>query len=268
MEAITDMARTPKPLQVSGSEPPTGSVARVVAEYLGELKTIRESGAGVPETSYYPALANLFNAVGRTLKPKVRCIIHPGNQGAGIPDGGLFTADQFRRQSDHQPRSGQLPARGAIEVKGAKPELQAIAATDQVKDYLKRYGIVIVSNLRGFLILERNGNGRAVERESFHLAASERDFWREAAGHPRATAQAIGEQFFEFIKRACLHAAPLANPKDVAWFLASYARDALVRVERQKTLPALQSVRSALEEALGMKFTAEKGEHFFRSTLV
>ena len=77
-----------------------------------------------------------------------------------------------------------------------------------------------------------------------------------------------GEQFVEFIKRCCLHAAPLTNPKDVAWFLASYARDALFRVEHQKELPALQTVRSALEEALGMKFTADKGEHFFRSTLV
>ncbi|MGA2034669.1 MAG: type ISP restriction/modification enzyme [Thermoguttaceae bacterium] len=56
--------------------------------------------------------------------------------------------------------------------------------------------------------------------------------------------------------------------EEVAWFLASYARDALFRVEQQKDLPALQSVRSALEDALGMKFTEEKGEHFFRSTLV
>ena len=54
----------------------------------------------------------------------------------------------------------------------------------------------------------------------------------------------------------------------MAWFLASYARDALARVERQKQLPALQNLRSALEEALGMKFTEERGEHFFRSTLV
>ena len=54
----------------------------------------------------------------------------------------------------------------------------------------------------------------------------------------------------------------------MACFLASYARDALARVERQKQLPALQNLRSALEEALGMKFTEEKGEDFFRSTLV
>jgi hypothetical protein len=39
-------------------------------------------------------------------------------------------------------------------------------------------------------------------------------------------------------------------------------------LEEQKDLPALQAIRSALEDALGMKFTEERGEHFFRSTLV
>ncbi len=64
-----------------------------------------------------------------------------------------------------------------------------------------------------------------------------------------------------------LHAAPLTQPKDVAWFLASYARDAKIRIESIE-LPALAAVRDALEEALGLKFVGEKGEHFFRSTLV
>jgi predicted helicase len=39
-------------------------------------------------------------------------------------------------------------------------------------------------------------------------------------------------------------------------------------VENKAGLPALAAVRNALEEALGMRFEAEKGEHFFRSTLV
>ena len=62
---------------------------RILEEYLGELKAIRSTGAGVPETSYYPALSNLFNAVGKTLKPKVRCVMGLKNLGAGMPDGGL-----------------------------------------------------------------------------------------------------------------------------------------------------------------------------------
>ncbi|MEX0701316.1 MAG: type ISP restriction/modification enzyme [Planctomycetales bacterium] len=242
--------------------------ARILEEYLSALQAIHATGAAVPETSYYPALSNLFNAVGKSLKPKVRCIINLGNQGAGLPDGGLFTGEQFQRLSDGAPKPGQLPSRGAIEAKGTKPEAKAIAASKQVQQYLATYGIVIVTNLREFLIVERGPNGQPAPRESLALADDEQAFWRQAVAHPRATAQEKEGPFVEFIGRACLHAAPLTNPRDVAWFLASYARDALFRVERQKDLPALQAVRAALEDALGMKFTAEKGEHFFRSTLV
>ncbi len=253
----------PAPAEASALDIPN-----VLSAYLDELNVIRSSGAGVPETSYYPALANLFNSVGKTLRPRVRCIIHTRNQGAGIPDGGLFTAEQFGKQSDAAPGPGQLPLRGVIEVKGADVGVSDIAASAQVRGYLQAYGLVIVSNLRDFLIVERGMMGEAVTREAFSLAADEADFWLRTAAHPRATEQRIGPQFMEFMKRACLHAAPLQNPKDVAWFLASYARDALARVEAQKELPALQTVRTALEDALGMRFTDERGEHFFRSTLV
>jgi hypothetical protein len=252
----------------------SSAAGHILQIYLAELKAIHGMGGGVAETSYYPALSNLFNAVGSTLKPTVRCVMNLKNVGAGMPDGGLFTADQFQRQSDGALKAGQLPARGAIEAKGTKSNVKAIAKTPQVigaKDttgYLNTYGIVIVTNLREFLIVERGANGLPVEREAFALANDEQDFWQRTAAHPRGMAQLKGEQFIEFLKRASLHAAPLADPKDVAWFLASYARDALYRVEHQKDLPALQTVRAALEEALGMKFTAEKGEHFFRSTLV
>jgi hypothetical protein len=250
------------------SQTPGNPLVRILEDYLAELKAVRSTGAGVPETSYYPALGSLFSAVGKTLKPKVRCVMGLKNLGAGMPDGGLFTADQFQRQADGAPKAGQLPARGAIEAKGTKPDVKTIAGSEQVRGYLRAYGIVIVTNLREFLILERGPNAQPLQREAFALAGDEKTFWQHAAGHPRATASRKGEQFIEFIKRACLHAAPLTSPKDVAWFLASYARDALFRVEQQKELPALQAVRSALEDALGMKFTDEKGEHFFRSTLV
>ena len=99
------------------------------------------------------------------------------------------------------------------------------------------------------------------------LRYDEKSFWLVAA-HPRKAASELGERFLEYLNRVMLHAAPLNNPKDVAFFLASYARDARSRVEATKDLPQLAAVRTALEEALGMKFEAEKGEHFFRSTLV
>lgn len=232
--------------------------------YLDEIAGLR---GATKETSGYPALSNLFNAIGHTLKPKVKCIIHPKNSGAGIPDGGLFTPDQLKGRDEEEFFLDQKPARGAIEVKPASDDLALIAATQQVKDYASHYGQVLLTNYRDFLLLKRAVGGNIQNLESFHLAPDERSFWGVVA-HPRKTAAELGERLAEYLKRVMLHSAPLNNPKDVAFFLASYARDARVRVEMAKDLPALQSVRAALEEALGMKFEADKGEHFFRSTLV
>jgi hypothetical protein len=247
----------------------TAAQAATIAEtYLSELRDIHATQASSPEVSYYPALANLFNTVGKTLRPKVLCVMNLKDQGADNPDGGLFTADQFGRNTDQKLAGGLPPSRGAIEAKAAKRDVKAIAGSEQVAKYVRLYGIVLVTNFRDFLVVERGPGETPVERESFSLAAEEKDFWQSTVAHPHATAQQRGEQFIEFIKRACLHNAPLVNPKDVAWFLASYAKEALGRVEQHKHLPALQMIRSALEEALGMKFTEERGEHFFRSTLV
>ena len=42
--------------------------------YFAALAEIRATGGGVKETSYYPALINLLDAVGETLKPRVRAV--------------------------------------------------------------------------------------------------------------------------------------------------------------------------------------------------
>ncbi len=54
----------------------------------------------------------------------------------------------------------------------------------------------------------------------------------------------------------------------MAFFLASYARDALARVSEQANLLAFAELRRALQDALGLTFDGAKGEHLFRSTLV
>lgn len=239
----------------------------LLEQYLTQVRDIHATGAAVPETSYYPALANLFNAVGKTLKPAVHCVMNLRQQGAGMPDGGLFTADQLRRDPKPGSKREQIPSRGAIEAKSPSESVATVAESKQVRDYLSGYGIVVVTNFREFLIVERGTGDHPVSRESFSLAEDDASFWRKAA-HPRTAADELAGQFIEFLKRACLHNAPLINPKDVAWFLASYARDALARVERKRDLPALLAVRDSLEESLGMRFTDEQGEHFFRSTLV
>jgi hypothetical protein len=235
--------------------------------YLKDLRDIRATGAAVAETSFYTPLANLLNELGKTLKPKVRAVINIANRGAGLPDGGLFTADQFRRTSDAAPRPGQLPARGVVEAKPPAEDVREVARRPQVKRYLAEYGLVLVTNYRDFLLLGRDPQGRPLEMEAYALADDEASFW-SAAAHPQTAAKAHGPRFVEYLKRVMLAIAPLTAPQDLAWFLASYARDAKARVEAVVDLPALASVREALEEALGMKFTGERGEHFFRSSLV
>lgn len=235
--------------------------------YLRDLRDIRATGAGVAETSFYPALANLLNEVGKSLKPKVRCVMNLADRGAGIPDGGLFTANQFQKSGDAAPKQGQPPERGALEAKPTSEAVEKIARSKQVERYCGQYGLVLVTNFCDFLLLGRGPDGKPTALESYSLAGDEKSFWA-AAAHPQKTAGLEGERFVEYLKRVMLSNAPLAAPQDVAWFLASYARDAKTRVEQHKDLSALAAVREALEEALGMRFTGEKGEHFFRSTLV
>ncbi|MBA3943929.1 MAG: N-6 DNA methylase [Herpetosiphonaceae bacterium] len=235
-----------------------------VEAYLQDLHTIHASGSAVRETSYYPALERLLNEIGKLLKPRVRCVLTLRNQGAGIPDGGLFTADQFQRSAAGEPLPGQLPARGVVEVKGTNADVQVIAHSEQVKKYLARYGQVLVTNYRDFLLVGPGPEGGASELEAYHLAANEATFWNSS---PHVLAEAHGAQLTEYLKRVMLHAAVLSNPADVAWFLASYARDARARIG-DRNVPALASIRQALEQALGITFEGERGDHFFRSTLI
>jgi len=236
--------------------------------YIRDLRAIRSTGAAVKETSYYPALANLLNEVGKSLKPPVRCVINIKNRGAGIPDGGLFTftPDHFQSHAEAEPPDPQNPSRGVIEVKGTGDDVRVAAGSLQVSTYFGKYRQVLVTNYRDFLLLAEGAGGASVIQETYRLAPSESAFWT-AASDPAPFIALHGERFLEYLKRVLLHAAPLKTAQDVAWFLASYARDGRLRMEGAD-LPALAAVRTTLETALGVRFDPGKGEHFFRSTLV
>ncbi len=234
-------------------------------QYIRDLAEIKSSGAGVDETSYYPALSNFLNSIGGELKPRVRCVLQLQNRGAGNPDGGLFTAEQFKK-SKGDPLPGQLPKRGAIEAKPVSKDVHSIAASDQVAKYVKKYGTVLVTNFREFLLVERDRDGKPRKLEGYALARGEKDFWN-AAKHPRTMETKHGERIADYLRRVMQHAAKIDSPQDLAWFLASYAREALARING-KRFPALDSVRKAFQEALGVSFEGPKGDHFFHSTLV
>ena len=243
---------------------PAKKLTATVEAYFEDLRRLRASGGATDERSSYVPLANLLNAVGGSLKPKVFCVIELADQGSGHPDMGLYAAKQVQKG---KPRQGQVPERGVVEVKSAKVALGSTEVREQVNRYWSRYRLVLVTNLREFELVGRHSSGDEVKLETYRLAATESDFER-LLEKPRASAANVGRGLAEYLARALSHQAALADPQDLAWLLASYARDGLARVERAGDSPSLGAVRSALEEALGVRFEGGKGARFFHSTLV
>ena len=236
-----------------------------VEDYLTDLRRIRASGGATGERSYYPALSALLNTVGGTLKPKTFCVAELAAQGAGHPDFGLYTAKQVQKG---RPKEGQVPERGVVEVKSAQDDAWLTAASTQVGRYWDRYRLVLVTNTRDFVLVGEDTAGQPATLETFRLADSAETFDR-LLETPRAFARDMGTGLGEYLCRALSHRAALTEPKDLAWLLASYARDGLARIEAASDdAPQLTALRTALEEALGIQFKGDKGIRFFYSTLV
>lgn len=236
-----------------------------VRTYFQRMAEIRSTGGATSETSYYSAFENLLNELGMLLDPQVICNGQLRNQGAGHPDFGLYSRKQCSKGAP-RPGQGEIPERGVIEVKPLADKNWQTAQSKQATKYFDRYRLVLVTNYREFRLIGEDDGGKAVERELFSLAGDETTFWSMAA-HPVKSAKEHGTHLGEFLRRVMMNAAPLTRPEDIAWFLASYARDALATLE-EKDGTTLAPLRTALETALGIKFEGEKGEHFFRSTLV
>ncbi len=239
----------------------------LLASFLSAAKSVHSTGGGTKETSYYTAINNLLDGAGHQLKPKVRCVMQLKNLGAGNPDGGLFTADQFDCKTGSAKDLGQ-PSRGVIEVKAPAEPVDDTATTVQITKYWDRYKLVLVTNLRDWLLLGERG-GQRVMLERFSLAVDEVSFWALASQPVKAQTER-GQAFEDFLARVLQHNAPLAAPKDLAFLLASYAREARHRVEHANPVAAkqLDGLQKSLEQSLGVTFNASEGGHFFRSTLV
>ena len=218
-------------------------LTQAIEAYFTELRLVRGSGGATDERSLYVPLANLLNAVGGALKPKVFCVQELADQGAGHPDFGLYTTHQVQKG---KPKSGQKPERGVVEVKPVADDAWLTAASAQVNQYLQGYHSVLVTNARDFVLVGEDADGQLVQLETFRMADSASQFDAKLE-HPRAFANEVGPGLGEYLMRVVSHAASLAEPRDVAWLLASYARDGLARVERSGDAPSLALLKSALE---------------------
>ena len=242
----------------------TTKLTATVEEYFADLRRVRASGGATQERSLYGPLGNLLTAIGATVSPKVFCVQELADQGAGHPDFGLYAAKQVQKGA---PREGQTPERGVVEVKSPADDAWLTAASGQASRYWGRYRLVLVTNARDFVLLGEDAHGKPATLETLRLGGSEDEFLSRLE-KPRTFARDAGPRLGEYLARALSHRAALTEPRDLAWLLSSYARDGLARVEAAGDAPQLAAVRSALEEALGIRFEGEQGRRFFRSTLV
>ena len=243
----------------------------ILEMYLGEIARVRATGAGTAETSYYAALQAAVNAIGGVMRPRVYCLSQLSGGTSGYPDFGLFSDPQLGEAA--RPTvwiSGSaIPERGVIEADDVPAPLSIKRNSQQVANYLAAYGLVLITNYRDFELLEldASNNAAVVEEFSFHRDVIPFFTWagssRDVDDAPTAVA------FTEFLRRTLLRRAPLAEPREVASLLASYARDSLSRVAARAGLPELSGFRDALGSSLGLHFQpGPKGDHFFQSTLV
>ena len=242
----------------------TAKLSGAVEDYFAGIRQIRSTGGATDEKSLYGPLSNLLDTVGATLRPRVFCVQELADHDVGHPDFGLYTTQQGKKG---QTKSGQKPERGVIEAKGVDVDARQVAQSHQVRQYLKGYQQVLVTNYRDFILVVGDSEGNAVQLESFTLASSAAEFDTELK-KPRAFANKVGAGLGEYLTRVLSHSASLVEPRDLAWLLASYARDGLARVEKAGDAQSLASLREALEETLGVHFEGEQGTAFFRSSLV
>lgn len=238
------------------------SLKYTVVQYVTDLRAIRSTGSATAETSFYPPLDRLLNAAGQNLKPAILFSTQLRNQGAGMPDGGFFPQPK-RSRRNAEPPIPQNPERGVVEIKPADYNLDTLSKEPQTLRYLKQYGLVLITNLREFRLLQLTSAGTVQTLERYTLAPNAAALWSD----PLTSFTRHADLLPDFLARVMLYRAPLVQPKDVAWLLASYAREARARAE-DHPLGSFRTVKLALQESLGIQFEGEKGEHFFRSTLV
>ena len=77
--------------------------------------------------------------------------------------------------------------RGVIEIKPPNEDAWAIASGEQVSRYWGKYGLVLVTNYRDFVLIGKDSQGRSEKLETYRLSNNETDFWAMVA-HPQSAA--------------------------------------------------------------------------------
>ncbi|MGD9790230.1 MAG: type ISP restriction/modification enzyme [Phycisphaerales bacterium] len=223
-----------------------------VLAYLEGLHDVHGTGKATAEQSYKSKLEALLTAIGEDFDPELFATMELKQEGAGQPDLGIF-----------EKKSGNL--RLVVEVKGTKDNIHDTASGDQVSKYWKRYGFVLVTNFREYVLVARNAEtGEAKVETRYRLSTTSEAFWK---AKPTKLAEEHEQGLTDYLAGVFARPAPILKPKDLAADLARHAREAKRRLGRH-SIDDLKPLQDAFERALGLTFTDEQGMRFFRSSLV
>lgn len=221
-----------------------------ILDYLEALQAVHATGKATAEQSYKSALEALLTAIGADFDPAVFATMELSGEGAGHPDLGIF-----------ERKSGNM--RLVVEVKPTRENIFSIAAGAQVSKYWKRYGFVLVTNFREFVLVAREGGEARIESR-YQISPTSEAFWRSK---PAALADEHEQGVRDYIEGVFARPSPILKPRDLAADLARHAREAKRRLGRH-SMADLRPLQEAFEESLGLKLEDEKGERFFRSSLI
>ncbi|MEJ7666751.1 MAG: hypothetical protein WKG07_48205 [Hymenobacter sp.] len=133
--------------------------------------------------------------------------------------------------------------------------------------YWDRYRQVLVTNLRQFAFVAEDAAGHLLVLDSFELARTEADFW--ALCHaPTPPAPALAAGFAAFFERCLRHAAPLDEPKDLAWFLAALPARPGQRLGSRRPRPLAALCARPWKKPWASALRARRGARFLRATVV
>ncbi|KAF0227106.1 MAG: helicase-like [Beijerinckiaceae bacterium] len=237
-----------------------------IIDYVSETRQL-DSQPSSTENTFYPAIKNLISAIlkERRLPFEVRVNTSEAKGKArDMPDFVLGDDKMF------------VGVYGEVKRPNASLEDLAVSTeqNDQIGRYLAQTGVVLISNVRGFGLLacvagyDRPAIGTVPPDKRTLIKTV--DVWSAVTGAgPKAKAdEAAVAELLEIFERSVTDYAPLADPASLAKVLARQARDA--KDQLPEDLKAVKPLLDDYRQALGLSFNIddEKGDRFFRSSLV
>ncbi|WP_228766228.1 type ISP restriction/modification enzyme [Pelagerythrobacter aerophilus] len=239
-------------------------LAELVSAYVTATRKLAAT-SGSNEATYYPDIRNLLAAILKAGRLPFDVRVNTSeSRGRGVDMPDFVLGD-----------GGFVGVYGEVKLPDASLEDMAAstAQNDQIGRYLSATGVVLLCNIRGFgLLTVKPGatreRGVPVGPENRELIKTV-DLWSAMRGSGKHLAdEEIVAEFAAIVDRAVTDFAPLADPADLAKVLARQARDA------KDAMPGdLRPISVLLDDfalALGLSFDLddEKGDRFFRGSLI